>query len=178
MIRLVTRTRLARLAAGADAARARTCEVQGQADAAYSSHIREVFALTARAEAAEKDAATADLGARLLQSVLEDTSTELTQAREELAAMARRLEELSEPPVDASVVLLLYYGEPHSIHPDKPTAYAYAATLGAPLNGWRLADERPAAAVTWRCVPFIYDAARDHFRSVAAPAVAPSGGAA
>ncbi|MGW9044116.1 hypothetical protein ACWGQL_16365 [Streptomyces lydicus] len=178
MIRLVTRTRLVRLVAEVEDARGRAREVQGQADAAYRSHVREVFALTARAEAAEKDAATADLGARLLQSVLEDTSAELTQAREELAAMARRLEELSAPPVDASVVLLLHYGEPHSIHPDKPAAYAYAATLGAPLNGWRLVDERPAAAVAWRCVPFIYDAACDHFRSVAAPAIEPPGGVA
>ncbi|MFH8685121.1 hypothetical protein [Streptomyces lydicus] len=178
MIRLVTRSRLARLVAEVDAARTEAREVGGQADAAYGSHIREVFALTARAEAAEKDAATADLGARLLQSVLEDTSAELTQARGELAAMARRLEELSAPPVDASVVLLLHYGEPHSIHPDKPTAYAYAATLGAPSSGWVPVGERPVAELRWACVPFIYDAARDHFRSVAAPAIEPPGGVA
>ncbi|UZJ31008.1 hypothetical protein [Streptomyces endophytica] len=164
MIRFVTRIRLARLVAEADAARAQAREVQGRADAAYGSHIREVFALTARAEAAEKEAETAVQDAQLLQIALEDTAAELAQAR-------------SGPAADASVMLLLHYGEPHSLHPDRAAAYAFAATLGVSLDGWRPVGERPAAEVAWRCVPFIYDATGDHFRSVTAPAVEPPGGA-
>ncbi|MGY4974043.1 hypothetical protein ACWGCC_33330 [Streptomyces nigrescens] len=76
------------------------------------------------------------------------------------------------------MVLLLHYGRPHSIHPDKPAAYAHAATLGAPSSGWVPVGERPAAELRWVCVPFIYDAAGDHFRSVSAPAVEPVGGVA
>ncbi|MFL0397416.1 hypothetical protein ACH0CM_32470 [Streptomyces albus] len=177
MIRIVTRTRLAHLAAAVDAARARNREVQEQADAAYGSHIRETFALTARAEAAEKKAETTRQEALSLQITLEDTAAELAEARTELADMAKRLKELSQTPAVASVMLLLYYGEPHSIHPDREAAYAYAATLGAPLSGWGPPDERPAADVQWRCVPFIYDVDDDHFRSVTAPDIEPSGGA-
>ncbi len=67
MIRIVTRTHLARLTEQADAAHARAREVQGLADAAFGSHIREVFALTARAEDAEKEAATATRDIQHLQ---------------------------------------------------------------------------------------------------------------
>ncbi|MFJ9408920.1 hypothetical protein [Streptomyces sp. NPDC101393] len=178
MIRIVTRTHLAHLTEQADDAHARVREVQGLADAAYGSHIREVFALTARAEDAEKGAENASRNFRLIAIALEDTAAKLAKARAELADMAERVQELSAPAEGAFMVLLLHYGEPHSIHPDQAAAYAYAATLGAPLSGWRLADERPAAAVPWRCVPFIYDAGRDYFRSVTAPSIEPSEGAA
>ncbi|MEV0600998.1 hypothetical protein AB0I82_17105 [Streptomyces sp. NPDC050315] len=177
MIRIVTRTHLAQLAAELDTARARTREVQEQADAADGAHIRETFALTARAEVAEKKAETTRQEVRSLQITLEDTAAELAEARTELTGMAKRLEELSQTPTDAFMALLLFYGQPHSIHPDQQAAYAYAATLGAPLSGWGPADERPATEVRWRCVPFIYDADGDHFRSVTAPAIEPSGGA-
>ncbi|MEV0602192.1 hypothetical protein AB0I82_23200 [Streptomyces sp. NPDC050315] len=177
MIRIVTRTRLAQLAAELDAARARTREVQEQADAAYGAHIRETFVLTARAEDAEKDADIARMCARMLRLTLEDTVAELDEARAELADVKKRLRALSETPTDASMMLLIHYGEPHSVHPDREAAYAYAATLGVPLSGWGPPDERPAAEVRWRCLPFIYDADRDHFRSVTAPATEPPGGA-
>ncbi|WP_030258637.1 hypothetical protein [Streptomyces violens] len=177
MIRLITRARLLHLAAAVDAARARTREVEKQADAAYGSHIRETFALTARAEAAEKTAETTRQEVRSLQITLEDTAAELAEARTELADMAKRLKELSQTPADASMWLLLHYGEPHSIHPGQSAAFAYVATLGVPLSNWGPMDERPVAEVRWRCVPFIYDVGRDHFQSVIAPAVEPSGGA-
>ncbi|WP_030617076.1 hypothetical protein [Streptomyces sclerotialus] len=108
MIRIVTRNRLAHL----DAARARTRELEQQANTAYGSHIRETFVLTARAEAAEKKAETSRQEVRSLQITLEDTAAELAAARTELADMAKRLEELSQTPADASMALLLHYGEP------------------------------------------------------------------
>ncbi|WDT55773.1 hypothetical protein [Streptomyces sp. G7(2002)] len=175
----MTASRLRRLREEADTARARAREVQGQADAAYACHFREAFALTARAEQAEKEAATGVQDLQHLQIALEDTAGELTQARAKLKMMAQRLEELSgPPPEDASVMLLLRYGQPHSLHPDKQAAYDYAATLGAPPSSWGPRGERPVAEVPWVCVPFIYDSARDHFRSVTAPTVEPLGGAA
>ncbi|MGW9079680.1 hypothetical protein [Streptomyces kronopolitis] len=177
MIRIVTRTRLAALQREADRARAQAREVQGQADAAYACHVRAAWNLTAEAEAAERAAETARTQAEDLAQALERLQEELVQTQGTVAEQAARIEELSAPaPAGASMVLLLHYSRPHSIHPDKPAAYAYAATLGVPMNGW-VSDERPAAEAWWRCEPFIYDAAADHFRSVSAPSVEPVGGA-
>ncbi|WP_329174683.1 hypothetical protein OG754_18405 [Streptomyces decoyicus] len=178
MIRIVTRARLAQLQQDVERARARTREVQEGADRAFAGHTRSTQRLTAQLETARRKAEVARADALDLQWALDNAKAQLAKAHDQAAEQAARIEALSETAADASMVLLLHYGEPHSIHPDKPAAYAYAATLGAPLNGWGPPDERPAARVTWRCVPFIYDAGRDHFRSVTAPAVQPSGGAA
>ncbi|MEW1752806.1 hypothetical protein [Streptomyces angustmyceticus] len=179
MIRIITRTRLTALQQETDQARERTREVQAAADAAYARHVRTADGLSAEAVAAHLDAVTARAHAEDLAKVLERTQAELVQTQGTVAEQAARIEELGAPaPADASMVLLLHYGEPHSIHPDKPAAYAYAATLGVPLNGWVSVGERPVAELRWVCTPFIYDAGRDHFRSVAAPAVEPLGGAA
>lgn len=56
MIRIVTAGRVRRLEQDADRARCRAREVQGQADAAWGRHVREVGDLAARAEEAEIDA--------------------------------------------------------------------------------------------------------------------------
>ncbi|MFI9076843.1 hypothetical protein ACIGW8_10160 [Streptomyces sioyaensis] len=177
MIRIVTRTRLAALQQDANQARERTREVQAAADAAYACHVRAAWNLTAEAEDAERAAETARARAEELAQSLERLRAELVKARGTVAEQAARIEALRAPaPAGSSMVLLLHYGRPHSIHPDKAAAYAYAATLGVPLNGW-VSDERPAAEVWWRCEPFIYDAAADHFRSVVAPSVEPVGGA-
>ncbi|MFG2861576.1 hypothetical protein [Streptomyces sioyaensis] len=179
MIRIITRARLVALQQEADQARAQAREVQGQADAAYARHVRTAWNLTAEAEAAERAAETARTQVEDLAQALERVQAELVQTLGTVARQDARIEELSAPaPAGASMVLLLHYGKPHSIHPDEAAAHAYAATLGVPLSGWVPVGERAAAEAWWRCVPFIYDAGRDHFRSVAAPAVEPSGGVA
>lgn len=179
MIRIVTRTRLVALQQDADGARERAREIQGAADRAYAGHLRAVFDLTADAEAAERAAEADRADAEIVREILERTEAQLANARATVTEQAARIEALSAPtPADASMALLLYYGQPHSIHPDRSAAYAYAATLGAPSSGWVPVGERPAAELRWVCAPFIYDAARDHFRSVTAPAVEPLGGAA
>ncbi|MFF4278740.1 hypothetical protein ACFY0Z_08085 [Streptomyces kronopolitis] len=178
MIRIVTRTRLTALQQEADQARARSREVQASADAAYARHVRTAWNLTAEAEAAERAAETERADAVMVRELLECTEALLASARATVAEQTAQIEALSKTPADASMVLLLHYGQPHSIHPDKAAAYAYAATLGAPSNGWVPVGERLAAELRWMCTPFIYDAGRDHFRSVAAPVVEASGGAA
>lgn len=177
MIRIVTRTRLTVLQQDANQARERTRKVQAAADAAYARHVRTAHDLSAEADAADRATATARAHAEDLAQALERLQAELVQTQGTVAEQAARIEELSAPaPAGSSMVLLLHYGRPHSIHPDKAAAYAYAATLGVPMNGW-VSDERPAAEVWWRCEPFIYDAAADHFRSVVAPSVELVGGA-
>ncbi|MGW9075294.1 hypothetical protein [Streptomyces kronopolitis] len=178
MIRIITRTRLAAFQQEVDQARERTREVQAAADAAYARHVRAADDLSAEADAAHLDAATVRAHAEDLTHTLERVQAELAQAQDTVAEQAARIVELSAPaPADASMVLLLHFGQPHSIHPDKPAAYAYAATLGVASSGWGPVGERPVAELRWVCTPFIYDAAGDHFRSVVAPVVEPSGGA-
>ncbi|SEC16776.1 hypothetical protein SAMN05428945_2212 [Streptomyces sp. 2224.1] len=179
MIRIVTHARLAALQQDADGARKRAREIQGAADRAYAGHLRTVYDLTADMEAAERAAEAARADAAIVRELLEHTETQLATARATVTEQTARIEELSAPPsADVPMALLLYYGKPHSIHPDRSAAYAYAATLGAPPSGWVPIGERPAAELRWVCMSFIYDAARDHFRSVTAPAVEPVGGAA
>ncbi|MEU5545030.1 hypothetical protein AB0G85_21940 [Streptomyces sioyaensis] len=179
MIRIVTRARLAGLEQDVQRARARTQEIQDASDRAFAGHTRSAQRLTAQLKAARREAEVARADALDLQWALDNAKAKLTEAHEREAEQAARIEELSAPaPAGASMVLLLHYGKPHSIHPDEAAAHAYAATLGVPLSGWVPVGERAAAEAWWRCVPFIYDAGRDHFRSVAAPAVEPSGGVA
>ncbi|MFG2529258.1 hypothetical protein [Streptomyces sp. NPDC048516] len=179
MIRIVTRAQLAGLQQDIDQARARTREVQETADRAFAGHTRSAQRLTAQLKTARREAEVARADALDLQAALDNIKAQLAEAHDRAAEQAARTEALSAPaPADASMALLLYYGKPHSIHPDRSAAYAYAATLGAPLSGWVPVGERPAAELRWVCMSFIYDAARDHFRSVTAPAVEPLGGAA
>ncbi|MFF8899537.1 hypothetical protein ACF082_18945 [Streptomyces lydicus] len=179
MIRIVTCARLAAMQHDADGARERAREIQGAADRAYAGHLRTVYDLTADTEAAERAAEADQADAEIVREILERTEAQLADARATVAEQTARIDELSAPSsADASMALLLYYGKPHSIHPDRSAAYAYAATLGAPSSGWAPVGERPAAELQWVCVPFIYDSACDHFRSVTAPAVEPLGGAA
>ncbi|MFF7230030.1 hypothetical protein [Streptomyces sioyaensis] len=177
MIRIVTCARLAGLQRDAEGARERAREIQGAADRAYAGHLRTVYDLTAEAESAERAAEADRADAVMARELLERTETQLASARATVREQAARIEALSEPATNTSMVLLLHYGEPHSIHPDAAAACAHAATFGAPSSGWVPVGERPAAELLWMCVPFIYDAGRDHFRSVTAPAVEPSGGA-
>lgn len=174
MIRIVTRTRLARLQHDIDQARARTREVQEASDRAFSGHTRSAQRMTVQLKAARREAEGACADALDLQWALDNVKAQLAKAQGQVAEQADQIEALSKPTADASMVLLLHYGEPHSIHPDKAAAFAYVATPGGPSSDWVPVGERPAAELRWVCVPFIYDAARDHFRSVTAPAVDPA----
>ncbi|WP_128381099.1 hypothetical protein [Streptomyces cavernae] len=176
MIRIVTSGRLARLHEDAEQARTRAREVQGQADAAWGRHVRETWELTARAETAESDAGILRDHVFELEAALKDARAAFAERREEI----RRLrEELEAARLNGRwLVLLLHYGEPHSIHRSQQDAYAYAATQGAPVHGWVAGDERPAAEVCWQLIPFTQDEAVTGFRSVTVPSQEPMGGAA
>ncbi|WP_445276815.1 hypothetical protein [Streptomyces sp. DSM 41033] len=152
MIRIVTKARLARLAAEAEASRRRAVEVQEKADAVSSTYFRTVTELTARAVQAEQG-----------QMVLAGVVTEL---RAELAAA-----ELSE------VVLLLRYGQPRSIHRSAHEAKAAAAAEGADPGGWRVCSRAPSGSDAWATVAFILDDATGSFTCSLVPALPVSGGA-
>lgn len=176
MIRLVTAGHLHRLGEEAEQARTRAREVQGQADAAWSQHIRELYAATGRAERAE--AATSEVG-----EILAHAMQELSAAQQELLLKAieiRRLrEELTgEPQEGATLTVLLHHGEPHTIYASREDAHADTATHGAPADHvWQPCGERPAAAFTWRCEAFIYNPVSNGFRRARMPVGWPVEGA-
>ncbi|MEV5353850.1 hypothetical protein [Streptomyces sp. NPDC052693] len=164
---MVTAGRLRRLEREAEQAGTRAREVQAQADTAWGRHVRELFAVTDRAERAE--AATAEVGAILARAV-----DELSAAQQELLLRDIEIRRLREELVGARregswLVLLLHRGEPHSIHRNQGDAHAYVATLGIPVQAWEPSDERPASEVLWRLVPFTRDEAVNGFRSVSVP---------
>ncbi|MCC5476878.1 hypothetical protein [Streptomyces barringtoniae] len=176
MIRLVTAGRLRRLSEDADQARTRAREVQGQADAAWSQHVRELFAVTDRAERAE--AATSEVGVILARAL-----EELSAAQQELLlkdiAIRRLRRELQAGSVEGQTLMLLHHGEPHTIYASREDAHADTATHGVSADQvWQPCDERPAAAFTWRCEAFIYNAASNGFRRAHPPAAKPVQGAA
>ncbi|MEU8033352.1 hypothetical protein AB0C13_32815 [Streptomyces sp. NPDC049099] len=177
MIRIVTAGRLRRLSEDAENARTRARNVQGQADAAWSQHIRELYAVTDRAERAE--AVTSEVG-----GILAHAMEELSAAQQELLLKdieIRRLRrELEGGPVEGqALTLLLHHGEPHTIYASREDAQADTATHGAPADQvWQRCDERPAATFTWPCEAFIYNAASNGFRRAHPPAARPVQGAA
>ncbi|MFJ8596171.1 hypothetical protein [Streptomyces sp. NPDC093598] len=163
MIRIVTRARLTQLEDDARAA----AEQAREAGEAVGRHVRELHATTDRAERA--DAAASEVGA-LLSRALE----ELAAAQQELLLKDIEIRRLREEVEGARregrwLVLLLQRGEPHSIHRSQGDAHAYVATLGIPVHAWEPSDERPAAEVLWRLVPFTRDEAVNGFRSVSVP---------
>ncbi|SFN21112.1 hypothetical protein SAMN04487980_1013236 [Streptomyces sp. cf124] len=167
MIRIVTTGRLRRLREDASRGRAHAREVRGQADAAFGEHVRQVWELTARAESAESDAG-------ILREHVGEIEAALNRARADLAERAERvgrlLEELEAARREGrSLVLLLHYGEPHSIHADHDAAHAYVAARGIPVHAWVPSDERPAVQVLWRIVAFTRDEAVHGFRAVNVP---------
>ncbi|MER5980142.1 hypothetical protein ABT142_27090 [Streptomyces sp. NPDC001857] len=164
MIRIVTASGLRRLREDAEQARARTRKVQGQADTAFSEHARQVWELTSRAESAESDAG-------ILREQVAEMEAALKRARADVAERAEHVgrllgELLAARREDCSLVLLLHYGEPHSIHTDAGAARAYVATRGVPVHAWVSGDERPASQVLWRILPFTRDESVKGFRSV------------
>ncbi|MFD5582227.1 hypothetical protein ACFWII_00255 [Streptomyces sp. NPDC127063] len=165
MIRIVTAGRVRRLEQDAEQARTRAREIQGQADAAWRRHVREVWELTARAESAESDA-----------GILRKQTYRLEAASERVRLLEGELEAAKRS--GRSLVLLLHWGEPHSIHRSREDAFAYAATQGAPVHGWTPSDERVHAEATWQTIAFTADETVMGFRPALASGPEPMGGAA
>ncbi|MFF7148103.1 hypothetical protein ACFZAO_08535 [Streptomyces griseoaurantiacus] len=176
-MRIVTRARLARLEDAARSANERARQSSGAANEAFGRHVRELFAVTDRAERAE--AATSEVGT-LLSRAME----ELSEAQQELLLKTleiRRLrEELQRGPREGeTVTVLLHHGEPHAVYASREDAYADTATHGFPADHvWRPCGERPAAAFTWRCEAFTYNPASNGFHRVSRSVPEPLGGAA
>ncbi|MFI1838209.1 hypothetical protein [Streptomyces olivaceoviridis] len=168
MIRIVTAGRLRRLEQDAEWARDHARKVQGQADATWARHVRELHAVTDRAERAEK--ATSEVGVILAQAV-----KELSVAQQELLLKdieIRRLqqEQTARPAAGQTVTVLLRHGEPHTVYRCREDAYADTATHGVPAGTrWLPADEHPTGVHTWRLEAFIYDPASKGFRRAHIP---------
>ncbi|MFI9729191.1 hypothetical protein [Streptomyces sp. NPDC052092] len=162
MIRIVTRARLARLEDAARTASEQARQTSGAANEAFGRHVRELYAVTDRAERAE--ASTAEVGV-LLSGAL----AELSDAQQELLrkdiAIRRLREELSRGPRDGeTVTVLMHHGEPHAVYASRNDAHADTATHGLPADHlWKPCNERPAAAFTWRCEAFTYNPATNGF---------------
>ncbi|MHC5904192.1 hypothetical protein ACVNF4_09850 [Streptomyces sp. S6] len=152
MIRVVTAARMRRLCEDAGRARALARVVRGHAEEAWCRHILRVWELTARAESAESDAA-------ILREQVGEFEAALKRARAELAEQAeragRRAQELEAaavavPAAGSPVVVLLHWGEVHSVHASVHDAEARATRHGADPSGWGPVSALPASQVAWR----------------------------
>jgi hypothetical protein len=175
MIRLVTRARIERLERDAREAREQARQTSTAANEAFGEHVRELYAVTDRAERAETDAAE-------VSGFLAAAVAELSAAQQELLLknieISRLSEELDQARQAGPLFLLLHYGEPHTIYRSRADAYADTATHGAPADGWVASDERPAREITWRLEAFIREGSASGFRRAYQPAPEPVGGAA
>ncbi|MFB8271010.1 hypothetical protein ACFC96_30980 [Streptomyces sp. NPDC055955] len=174
MIRIVTTPRLESLECASRTARDQVREVAGSANEAFGEHIRELYALTDRAERAE---ATTSEVAAILKRAMEELAAaqkELLLTDIEIRRLRQELE--SERLEGRTLTVLLHHGEPHTVYRYREDAYADTATHG--VDAWGPASERPAADVQWRCEAFIYDAASNGFRRAFMPAPEPIGGGA
>ncbi|MFI5805666.1 hypothetical protein [Streptomyces sp. NPDC051561] len=172
MIRLVSSSRLAGLAAEADDARAVVRQVLERETASYREHLRAVYALVARAESAEAEAVLLRDDNVLLLRDTAHLAQELEETQEELAAKP-----VSPRPSLDRPALLLYRGQPHSIHADADAARAHADSLGAFENRWITTRELGSAAALWEIQTFIRADDGRHFTSTVAPVVRPLEGA-
>ncbi|WP_148588848.1 hypothetical protein [Streptomyces sp. WAC01526] len=155
MIRIVTRTRLAALEQVAERALERMRAVQASADSAYAGHLRTVYDLTADAEAAERAAEANRADAEIAREILERTETQLADARATVTEQAARIDALSgDQDAMAGAVVLLHYGQLHSLHRDEAAAKRHAASFGIDPDGWgTVPSDRPAAESVWRISP-------------------------
>ncbi|WP_329394312.1 hypothetical protein OHA45_12195 [Streptomyces lydicus] len=151
MIRIITRTRLTAMQQDANGARERAREIQGAADRAYAGHLRTVYDLTADAEAAERAADAERADAEIARELLARTEAQLADARATVAKQAARIDALSgDLDAIAGAVVLLHYGQLHSLHRTARAAEIHAQSLGAAEGGWGPPSERPASEVAWR----------------------------
>ncbi|MFD8301897.1 hypothetical protein ACFV29_06010 [Streptomyces sp. NPDC059690] len=175
MIRIVTAARVERLEADASASREHARQASAAAAEAFREHVRELFAVTDRAERAET--ATSEVG-RLMAAAV----AELSAAQQELLLKdieIRRLrEEVEQARQPGALFLLMHYGEPHTIYRSRAEACADTATHGAPADGWVPSDERPVREITWRIEAFIPEGSASGFRRAFQPTPEPLGGAA
>ncbi|PKW05578.1 hypothetical protein SAMN05428944_7396 [Streptomyces sp. 1222.5] len=177
MIRLVTAGRLRRLREDADQALAHARKVQGQANAAWSQQIRELYAVTDRAERAE--AATSEVGTILARAMEQLSATEQELLLKAIEIRRLRTELEAGPAEGSTLTVLLHYGEPHTVYASREDAVADTGTHGvAAGTPWVPADEHPASASMWRLAAFIYNAESKGFRRAQMPAPQPVEGAA
>ncbi|MEU9226120.1 hypothetical protein AB0D40_17305 [Streptomyces massasporeus] len=168
MIRIVTAARLERLEADASTARGCARRVSGVANEAFGRHVRELFAVTDRAERAE--AAAAEVGELLTGAVDELSAAQQELLLKDIEIRRLRAELESESLEGRTLTVLLHYAEPHTVYASREDAYADTATHGADPAGWVPSGERPAAECKWRCEAFIYNAASNGFRRAHMPA--------
>ncbi|MGA5041641.1 hypothetical protein ACPCA8_31970 [Streptomyces capoamus] len=198
MIRVVTAGRLRRQQEAVEQARTRAREVQGQADAAWGRHVRELRSLTARVETAESDAGilraqvyglvadleqaeenTSEVGALLSGALKELSAAQQELLLKDIEIRRLRAELKGESMQGRTLTVLLHYGEPHTIYASREDAYADTAAHGAaPDTVWVPSGERPAAECKWRCEAFIYNADSNGFRRASMLAPKPIEGAA
>lgn len=177
MIRIVTAARLERLAADASTARGCARQVSGVANEAFGRHVRELFAVTDRAERAE--AAAAEVGGLLAGAVDELSAAQQELLLKDIEIRRLRAELEGESLEGRSLTVLLHYGEPHTIYATREDAHADTGTHGVPADHvWKRCGERPAAGFEWRCEAFIYNAASHGFRRAYMPEPKPVGEAA
>ncbi|MGB8944078.1 MAG: hypothetical protein WCD21_28185 [Streptomyces sp.] len=175
MIRIVAQAHIEQLTKDEATADERARQVTAAANEAFGRHVRELYAVTGRAERAESTAS--EVGEILAHAV-----DELAVAQEELLLRdieIRRLrEELEGEPLEGRMLtVLLHYGEAHTIYGSREDAYADTATHGVPAGtAWVPAGERPDREAQWRLMPFIYDAGCNGFRRAFMPAPEPVGG--
>ncbi|MFE9256077.1 hypothetical protein [Streptomyces sp. NPDC006879] len=176
MIRIVTKKRLALMEADRQAAFERARQATDAKKEASGRHIKELFAVTDRAERAEK---TADEVGKLLARALD----ELSAAQEDLLLkdieLRRLREDLTKALVPArQVFVLVHYGTPVMVYRSVQDAYADTATHGVSDDrGWGPA-RRFWADAEWLLSTFTYDAAARGFRGSLTPLAEPVGGAA
>lgn len=131
MIRIVTTARLRQQAAALAQARSRAVKVQEQADRQFAGHTRSALELSSRMQHSERSR-------DVLRAALENARNEL----ETLKATPR------------TVVVLLHYGELHSIHPSIQAAEDHAVEAGAHRAWWGPSTGLPASEVPWRTLAF------------------------
>ncbi|MFF7561476.1 hypothetical protein ACFZB4_16025 [Streptomyces pseudovenezuelae] len=178
MIRLVTASRLERLEAGASAAREQARQTSGAANESFGRHVRELYAVTDRAERAE--AAATEVGTILALAV-----EELSVAQQELLLKSMEIRRLREELEVArsmegrTLTVLLHYGQPHTVYASREDACADTATHGVPAGArWVPSGERPAAECEWRVEAFMRVGDGPGFRRASLPAPKPVGEAA
>ncbi|GAA5615645.1 hypothetical protein CP981_17525 [Streptomyces platensis] len=155
MIRVITRTRLAALQEDVARYRERTREVQAAADASYAGHLRTAWILTTDAEAAERAAEANRADAQIAREILERTEAQLADARATVTEQAARIDALSgDLDAMAEAVVLLHYGQLHSLHRDEAAAKRHAASFGIDPDAWgTVPSDRPVVESVWRISP-------------------------
>lgn len=152
MIRIVTAARLRKLSAAVEHAQASARQVQEQADCALWGHVHAELELAERAESAERAAAVIREEVAALEAALKEAQADLAAREERIDLLFRELEAARQE--GRSLVLLLHYGEPHSIHRSQQAVQDYAATLGVSRTSWVSRTDRPASEVVWRMIYF------------------------